>query len=252
MTQLQSLRMQGLAPKSAQAGDKLCAGPARQLQSSAVDGISEQRVTPVGKVHPDLVCPTRLEADVESRVVGEALANPVVRDRRLAARSDDGHTRPLARVPTDRFVDGTAADESTAGHGHVIPAHGFSLQLLHEAAMSALRRSHDQYAGGVLVETMHDTGTRQPGEAWTVSQQGIHERTAAVAGPGMNHETSGFVDDDEILVFVQQDKGQDLALPGHFVVSVGHKCDLRPDAHPIARPRGGPIVGQAPSADPRL
>ena len=79
------------------------------------------------------------------------------------------------------------------------------LELGGKPVMGAVGFSHDQQAGGVLVDAVHDartpfaTNPRQ-GIAAMV-QQGVHQGARRRAGCGMHHHSGRFVDDDQIVVF---------------------------------------------------
>ena len=61
---------------------------------------------------------------------------------------------------------------------------------------------HHHQAGGVLVETMHDTGARHIGQCAIMKQQCILQGTLTMAGGRVHHEISRLVDDDNSLVLV--------------------------------------------------
>ena len=62
----------------------------------------------------------------------------------------------------------------------------------------------DQNAAGFLVEPMHDSGTffsPNAGKIFAVSEERVHQRVLLMAGAGMNNESGGLVQDEEIVVF---------------------------------------------------
>ena len=77
-----------------------------------------------------------------------------------------------------------------------------------------LGRDHD--AGRVLVEAMHDAGTRDPADAGefgpAVKQQGVDQRTAFGTAGRVDDEAGLLVDDDEVLVLEDDIEGDVLGL----------------------------------------
>ncbi len=65
---------------------------------------------------------------------------------------------------------------------------------------------HDQQAGGVLVNAVDDSRALFPADAReavsAVPEQRVHQRSVRMAGGRVNHHPAGFVDHDEIPVFI--------------------------------------------------
>jgi hypothetical protein len=62
---------------------------------------------------------------------------------------------------------------------------------------------YDETAARFFVESMHDARpflAANPGEVWAMMQQRVDERVFPVPGAGMNDQTGGFIDYDEIVI----------------------------------------------------
>jgi hypothetical protein len=85
--------------------------------------------------------------------------------------------------------------------------------------------NHD--AGGIPIEAVNDAGTffaADAGEVGAVGEEGVHEGAGGVAGGGMNDQTGGFVDDDDVSILEQKrgfdgrgDVDGDGGVPGQFL-----------------------------------
>ncbi|KAG1317800.1 hypothetical protein G6F63_015511 [Rhizopus arrhizus] len=106
-------------------------------------------------------------------------------DRFLAVLAH-GHLQAVARVAVDRRI-GRAAGHQCAPHdGQVLPVHVACGQLLDQRGLRLQGLGHHHHAAGVLVQAVHDAGTRQHRHRRVAEQQGIAQgarpRTARPAG----------------------------------------------------------------------
>jgi hypothetical protein len=113
----------------------------------------------------------------------------------------DLSTQRLRQTPDQRLV---AAIEVAVGEGRG------------QGVGGKLGFGYDHDAGSVLVQTMHDARAAlgadagEPGAA--MREQRVHQRTVKVARRRMHHQSSGFVEDDKVGVFVQ-DRERDRLRP---------------------------------------
>ena len=121
--------------------------------------------------------------------------------RLLALRDSAASMRPRPhRDPPD---EGTIAAPQAA-IGAVVG------ELFCKSSMCTVRLCHDQQAGGVLVQPVHDAGSlypTNPGEACSAMRnQRVDERAGGVSGSWVHGKALGLVDDDEIRILVEDDE----------------------------------------------
>lgn len=96
---------------------------------TAVEGIAEQGVTDGGKVDPDLVSPTGVEANANAGPIVALVLNPILGQSLLAIVSH--HSANLAGHPGDRLVNcSVISGKVTANQGRVLFHHLVLLDLL--------------------------------------------------------------------------------------------------------------------------
>ncbi len=156
-------------------------------------------MTDVRQMHADLVRASRFQPALEQRRTLEALDHRVMRHCR-AAVADHGHLRALRRVAPDRGIDGAAGQHPPLGQRPVMASDRAGLKLAHKIGLRRQRLGHHQQAAGVLVETMHDAGTRHFRNLRRVMQQRIEQRPAPVAAAGMHDQPGGLVDHQQVRV----------------------------------------------------
>ena len=113
----------------------------------------------------------------------------------ISRTSDD------AGIDGSRFVGGNTANDSV-----VVTCRGVCLELSRKVPMCVICLSSDNYAGGVLVETMHDAGTlntANTGESFTVVKQRIDQCAGLGITGGMDGHTSRLIHDNQSGVFIQ-------------------------------------------------
>ena len=162
------------------------------------------------EVDADLVGAAGVEgAFDEAGVVFSAGEDFVVGDGRFAgAGIDDGHLLTVDGVTADVGEDGVfLLGWRAGGDGVVNLGGGFAFGELSEQGLhGAVGLGDDDAAGGVLVEAMDDAGALDAVDAGelavAVMQQGVDEGAVGVAIGGMDDHAVGFVEDDEVSVFV--------------------------------------------------
>ena len=93
-------------------------GTRRATSPPAIDGISNQRVLPPGKVHADLVGSARLQADIEVGMSAKTLSNAVVSHSGPAIWYHR-HLGPGGGVSTNRAINRATPCKSTPAHCRV-------------------------------------------------------------------------------------------------------------------------------------
>lgn len=80
----------------------------------------------------------------------------------------------------------------------------------------------DEEAGGVFVDAVDDAGAGDAADAGkgvaAMGEEGVYQRHVGVAGGGVDGEAGGFVDDEEVVVFVDDIEGDSLRFDvgGHY------------------------------------
>lgn len=209
--------MQRLPPEGFEGGPG--AGPELAglgLEVRTIDVVPHQGVSGMGEMDPDLMGAASFEP--ASKQSGNRLAVPAVErvpdlpvGNGLAAARAHGHLLARMRVAIDRSVDrALPAVWRAPDKGQIASLQCAGASVVGELCAQRLMRGivlrGDHQSGRVLVEPMDDAGTadaadtRQAGA--TVGDQGVNQRPGLVARRGVNHQSLGLVDDDEIFVLV--------------------------------------------------
>src|SRR5438552_18181801 len=130
----------------------------------------------------------------------------------LAAAFTHRHAVSRARVAIDRAINpamragGRPPNKREIAALERRAATAVIGELCSERRMRAIVLRHHHEAGRILVEPVYGAGpalAADAGEAVAaMGDQGIDQRTGPVAGGGMNDETSGLFDDDDVVVLV--------------------------------------------------
>ena len=120
---------------------------------------------------------------------------------------EDGHFLAVGRVAADgrvdraRVIPDPAADEADIG-----PCQRMVLELRGERGVGGVVFRRDDEAGGILVDPVDDAGALFPADAGervaAVREQRVDQRSVRVPRRGMDDESLGLVDDDDIRVLV--------------------------------------------------
>src|SRR6516225_7896353 len=181
----------------------------------SIDRVANHGVFQGGEVHTNLVRPPGVELDLDERSVVDVCEGAPVRARRAEVR--DGRSAPgFSRGGHARAMDGIAPD------GELDPADLFFETALYESKvglsyLALLERFPELGVCGVvlgdqddsrslLVEAMHDSRA-QPiatlGQLEPPSKQRVHQSARDVSGTGMHGHSRGFVDGDDVFIFVE-------------------------------------------------
>ena len=174
----------------------------RQTAAPAVDRITHQGIPEVREVHSDLVGATGLELHPHQRQGAEPSLDPIMRDR-LSPISAHRHLHPLGAMTADGFRDGATPGERAVAEREVFTADLARRERPHQRGMG-LRRSGDQHRPcRILVEAVHDPGTRHERKRRIERKQRVLKRSTAVARPRVHHQACRLVDHPERRIPMQ-------------------------------------------------
>ena len=140
----------------------------------------------------------------------KAFDDPILR-KSSASSLHHRHLLALLRMPPDGSIDlALRLTQSPCRQSNVRLVDAALLHLAREAAVRRVRLRHDDEAGRVLVEPVHDAGALHPADARQVRherQQRVHERAVRVSRRGVHREPRRFVHHDELVVLVDDADG---------------------------------------------
>ena len=173
-----------------------------------VDRVADEWRTLVFHVHTDLMSPSRMKVaqDECGAVRGIAEKHLVVSDRGAACgRRNDGHLLSIARIASNVGENGFAR-----GHRRLLRDAevdfivGAIRKLLGEVMMRVVIFRHNQTAGGVFIESMHDAWSLDSADprklAFAVVEQGIDQGAIVIAHGGVHDHAWFFIDDDHVVI----------------------------------------------------
>ena len=203
------------------------------LEMRSIDAITHQRVADIGEMYPNLMGASGVELAGEER--GHRFSVPPVEGLqylpvgdRFAPALAYGHLFACVRVPVYRCVHrAVGAVRQAPDKGQVAASHRAGASVIRKLRGQRLVRPvvlggyHE--AGGVLVESMYDAGAADAADAGqavaAMRDQRVDERPGLVAGAGMNDQTLGLVDDDDVVVLVDDIERDGLARGSAAIVS---------------------------------
>jgi hypothetical protein len=165
------------------------------------------------QMHPDLMGTPGFQAKVHPTVVPLGRQHLPMGHCRSPGRNHR-HFLPLLGMPSDGSVD-RAGDvgQSPVNQTQVFPSHAPSLDLLLQMLLRPSGFGHHHHPGCVLIQTMDNARTlfvRHRQEIGTVGQQGIDQRTVPMTGRWMHHQPRRFVEDQQLLIFIENVQGNGL------------------------------------------
>ena len=223
MVKAQGLGMKRLPRKAARSLGPRCIG--RQFAAPAIGLVPDQRVPDMAHMHPDLMGPPRLKAalnlcrcaakGLKDRNAGDRVP-PAMKKHRLTLTVGfvPGKLRGDFQCPT-RFEADTsdAVQTRIAKIGDAMtkrpirPSRRMRCKLLGQPVMGRVRLGHDQHAGRVLVDPMHDAGSLLATNSGQRGAKMVQQRIDQGAGGGargrVDDHARGFVDNDQIIILVQ-------------------------------------------------
>ena len=110
-------------------------------------------------------------------------------------------------VAIDRRLDHTVGILwRTVADREIGLADGMAAKCDRQGEMCAIRFGHHHDAGRIFVETMNDSGSFDAADAGkipAVMEEGVDQGAGRVAGGRVNDEARRFVDDQQVVIFVQ-------------------------------------------------
>ena len=145
---------------------------------------------------------TGLELHPHQRQGAEPTFDPIMRDR-LSPIGAHRHLHPLGAMTADGFRDGATPGERAVAEREVFTADLARRERPHQRGMG-LRRSGDQHRPcRILVEAVHDPGTRHERKRRIERKQRVLKRSTAVARPRVHHQACRLVDHPERRIPMQ-------------------------------------------------
>ncbi len=182
-------------------------------------------------------------------VGAETLQHTVVADG-LLATFHHRHTLALLAVTTNGCVD-FATGHNDADHNALIDAADApALQLRNQLRLRLNGLGHHHKAGGVLVQAVHDAAARDIDDVRHVVQQGIEQGAISVPGGRVNHQACGFVDDQDVVVFIDDIQLDVLGNPFSLGFLLGSQLKNRTAMDYVSRADNRSIHSQAAVFDP--
>ena len=121
---------------------------------------------------------------------------------RLVCEVHHRHAQAVARVTPHRRLHLPLARPGpcVVRQREVLAAHIAGGNHGHQRIHGRTRAGHHHQAAGVLVQPVHDAGTRQQHGLGVPPQQTVQQSAAPVAGCRVHHEARGFVDHQQVFV----------------------------------------------------
>ena len=162
-------------------------------------------------MHPNLVCASGLELNVKKSQATEFSMHPIMRYGFSAAGAYT-HALALARMPSNRLLDGSACDQIALDQG-LIPSSDFMCLKLSGQCRTGFRIMRDCHKSGrVPVQPMHDPRPRHFGGRWKVVQESVLDRPVRMSGSRVHDLPGRLVQDDQIFVGINDNQRQVLWL----------------------------------------
>jgi hypothetical protein len=224
--------------------------------ASAVETVAEDGVAEGGQMDADLMRAAGADFDFEISVAGVAFDDAPVGEGGAAGAEAAGHLRAMNGVAGDGLVEATVVGFGEALDDGEIDLVDFAGgELFAEGAVGGVGARDDDDAAGFFVEAMDDTGTivaAGGGELAEVVEQGIDEGAGVLAGAGMDDYARGFVDDDDVFVFIEDVEGKVFGFGVEGRTGLGFDGDAFGAAEQQRRFGGSRVDEHAAGLDPLL
>jgi len=223
----------------------------------AIGFIPQQRMSGMGRVHPNLVGPAGVQLDLQKTAMGPGPHRSIPAAGRTPALRQDRHLMPGHRVPPDPAQPFPLRRPGNAFHKSQIPLPHFTAGKgvgQRPVRHVILRRHH--HPARVLIQPVNDSRSLHTADsgklAPTVVQQRRHQRPPPASTPRVNDHPRCLINHDKILILIKDLQGQFLRF--HPVgLRIGNRCH-----HPLARlharpaPQSSPIHFNPPFFQPAL
>ncbi len=166
----------------------------RNAPPPTINRIADQRVTDMGHVNPDLMCPPGFQPARHTREnTGETFFNPEMGYGVTPSFEKHGLPLPVRLVPCElrRNADGTARRDvnpfhptqprvdrigNTVAERLILPSDGVVGELRRQAVMGLVGFRHHQQTGRILVDPVHDPRALLPTDPRQVASEMVQER----------------------------------------------------------------------------
>src|SRR5690606_58010 len=199
----------------------------RQTAPATIDGIADDRIPDVCKMHTNLMRATGFELHTYERVRAEPLHDPVVRDG-LATVRPNGHARAHRAMPSKGLVHRATARHDSRADGEIRAFDFAGRDGGNESRVGFGRPRDDHEPARILVQPMHESGARQGRELRIQREQRVLQRVRRVARTRGYDQAGRLVDDDQRVILVDDRYGERLRLHGGLLLQT------RLDPDPLA------------------
>ena len=188
-------------------------------------------------MHPDLVCTAGFQTTnhFAHRFAGLGTALPrreIMRNSWFRRdRAIDTHAHRHARVAADRAIDLPRRHKQAVNQCNIFASHAARLQLTHKMRLSQIVARHHHQTGRVLVQTVHDPGSRNPRQLRITVQEAVQQRAMPVSCTGVRDQPCGLVHHNPVRAFADDIEGDRLGRKGQ-----AFRRGLLPYCDDIARP----------------
>ena len=192
----------------------------RDLLPLTVEWIPEERIARLTHMNSNLMGSSGFKADHHQREGGKPLDEAPVGDRRptLSFRESTGETEPMAYVASMVSLERAPLWELLTripDDREVVTADLMRGKLRHERMMGSFSPRDDEEPRGLLIDPVNDTRTRWlPDGRETMRtqmvQESVDEAPFRLPSTRVNDDARRLVDDDELLILIDDLKGDDL------------------------------------------
>ena len=188
-----------------------------------------------GEVNANLVRPAGLQSHAQQGVLGQELDHFEVGDRFLRRLRVERHSRRVAAVAADGSFDPSlprprpAADER-----QVLPLEGMPADECRESRVGLLGAGDDEQTRRISIQTVDDSRPLGVTACDAATQKRVDQRACRVSGSGMDDETGGLVDDEQMIVLVGDPKLDHLLFQGCVGEAARVDDHLFPAREPVA------------------
>jgi len=182
-----------------------------ELRGCTVERVTNHGVEKSGEMHADLVRAAGVELHFEERSGVDAGEDaPVGAGFASVAENDaaaGGHAGATIGIAGDGEVNGAAIFFQEALHESDVRFLDFaSAEGFAELCVSGVIFGDEDDAGGVFIEAMHYAGAEGVatlGESLAAAEESVDQGAARGAGAGVHGHSGGFVDGDDVGVFIE-------------------------------------------------
>lgn len=181
-----------------------------RLRGRAIESVSNNGMAEGGEMNANLMRASRVEIRFQKSVTGQAHADAPVGARGTAFAAASGHADAAMQIAGNRQLDAACVVfQPAVEKGDVGLADLAITKLIGESAMNFVISRDQERAGGLAVETVHNSRTQFPTDGRKFAtrtefmQQSVHHRAGFHSRAGMNDHARGLVDDEEVFVRVE-------------------------------------------------